>query len=408
LETRRYGAVLPGHEAGSTVVDSRSLLRANNALQILSNAAWYVAAPFIPLYLVSQGASISTVGVIIGCSGILPLLIALPTGALADERGPVPVAHASVILFGLAGAVLTALQSVWAVAVAYTLMAVANIGFAVAPQAIVAAASTPATRVQNYGYYSLWNSAGAVIGPILGGAMVGHLGYRAAFAMVWILMIPSLWATASMRVAPAGVRRVSFTTAHRLVGTIVRQRGVPGVLLISFMMVWAQQLQQSFYPIYLHKVGLSSFLIGVVIATVSLASMLVRSVLSRSVDWLGYRWLLLGATAVVSLALGVTPLFRRFIPFVFLSGLMGASLGITQPLSMSLMVESVAAEFWGVAFGIRQGVQRVASITSPIVLGFVIAVSGIEWAFFVGGGAILATIPIMATVTQHLRREGNG
>ncbi len=390
-------------EGGSAVADPRALLWANNALQILSNAAWYVAAPFIPLYLVSQGTAITTIGIIIGCSGVLPLLVSLHAGALSDERGPVPVAQASVLLFALAGALLTTVQTVWAVAVAYTLMAVANIGFAVAPQAIVAAASTPATRVRNYGYYSFWNSAGAVIGPILGGAVVGRFGYRAAFALVWILMLPSFWSTVSMHVPRATSRHVSFATAHRLVGAIVGQRGVPGVLFISFMMVWAQQLQQSFYPIYLHKVGLSTVLIGIVVAAVSLSSMLVRSVLSRGVERLGYRRLLLGATALVALAIGAIPLFHRFWALVVLSGLIGASLGVTQPLSMSLMVEAVASHFWGVAFGIRQGVQRIASITSPVVLGVLITMSGIEAAFFLGGGTILATIPIMAGVTRHLR-----
>jgi MFS family permease len=405
LGTPDAEALRPGREAGTMVTDPQSLLRSNNALQILSNAAWYAAAPFIPLYLVSQGASIDVVGVIIGCSGILPLLVSLHAGALADQRGPVLVAQASVLLFGLAGVVLATLHPVWAVAVAYTLMSVANIGFAIAPQAIVAAASTPATRVRNYGYYSLWNSAGAVVGPVLGGCVAGHFGYRAAFALVWILMVPSFWANVSMRFVPPASRHVAFATAHRLVGAIARQRGVAGVLFISFMMVWAQQLQQAFYPIYLHRVGLSTILIGFVVAAISLSSMLVRSVLTRAVEWLGYRWLLLGATALVAVALGMTPLFHRFWPLVLLSGLMGASLGITQPLSMSLMAESVAAEFWGVAFGIRQGVQRVASITSPMVLGFVITAAGLPWAFFLGGGTILATIPIMAGVTQHLRHR---
>ena len=81
---------------------------------------------------------------------------------------------------------------------------------------------------------------------------------------------------------------------------------------------------------------------------------------------------------------------------------MGASLGFTQPLTMSLMVESVAAELCGVALGIRQGVQRLGAILSPMVFGVVTAAFRIEWAFFLGSAALLGAVPIVASVTGHL------
>ena len=398
--------MVPPAPAGSApaVVDPGSLLWLNNALQIVSTAAWYVAAPFIPLYLASQGAPVEIIGGIIGFSGVVPLLICLHAGALVDERGPAPVTKGAVLLYAIAGVILTALHVVWAVALAYALLGIANIGFAVASQAVVAAASTPATRVRNYGYYSLWNSAGAVIGPVLGGFVTGRFGYTTAFALVAVLMIPSFVIAGSLRGVPAAPRRsVSFAMTHRLAGTILRERGVSAVLFISFMVVCGQTLQQSFYPLYLHKVGLSTPLIGILIATISLGSMVVRSFLARGVEWLGYAWLLLGATALLAVMLGIMPLLRQFWSLIFASGLMGASLGFTQPLTMSLMVESIGAEFWGVAFGMRQGVQRIGAILSPIVFGLVTTAYGIESAFFLGGATLLGAVPIMASVTRHLR-----
>lgn len=383
----------------------RSLLRLNNTLQFLSNGAWYIATPFIPLYLTSQGASVGVVGGVVGVSGVMPLLISIHAGALVDERGPTVVAQGSVVLFALAGAILTILHGVWAVATAYTLMGIGNIGFAVAPQAIVAAASTPATRVRNYGYYSLWNSAGAVVGPVVGGFVAGRFGYTAAFALVWLIMLPAFGVAASLRSVPALSRRaVSLATAHTFADTILRRRGIRAILFISFMVVCGQTLQQSFYPLYLHKVGLSAPLIGIVIASVSLSSMLVRAGLSKGVAWLGYAGALLGATSLAAVALGMTPLLRRFWPLVFASGLMGASLGFTQPLTMSLVVESVPAEYLGVAFGIRQSVQRLAAVLSPIVFGLVSTARGIESAFFLGALTLMGAVPIMAGATKHLRR----
>jgi MFS family permease len=383
--------------------DPRLLLWLTNVLALFSNLAWCTATPFIPVYLAAQGTPVVVVGSVIGAAAIVPLLISIHAGALADERGPIIVAYVSVMLFALAGVILTVLHGVWPVTAAYTLLGIGNIGFAVAPQAIIAAASAPATRVRNFGYYFLWSSAGAVVGPVIGGFAAGRFGYTAAFALVWVLMLPSLGVCAALRGVPAASQRtVSLATAHRFAGTIVRRQGVAAILFISFIVVCGQTLQQSFYPLYLNDVGLSSTLIGLVLAAGNLSSMLVRSFLSRGVAQFGYASLLLGATALAAIALGMTPLLRRFWPLVGASALMGVSTGFAQPLTMSLMVDFVAAEFWGVAIGVRQSVQRLASVVSPIVFGLVITASGIQWAFFLGALTLAGAVPIMARVTGRL------
>ena len=84
------GAVIPSSAApgGRAVENPRSLLRLNNLLQMLTNGAWYIGTPFIPLYLVSQGASAGVVGIVAGLSGLVPLAVSLHAGSLVDERGP--------------------------------------------------------------------------------------------------------------------------------------------------------------------------------------------------------------------------------------------------------------------------------------------------------------------------------
>src|SRR5437016_7420674 len=103
----RPDAAVPFLQAGAApaVANPGSLLWLNNVLQILSTAAWYVAAPFIPLYLASQGTPVGVIGAIIGFSGVVPLLIALHAGALVDERGPALVTKGAVLLYAIAGVI---------------------------------------------------------------------------------------------------------------------------------------------------------------------------------------------------------------------------------------------------------------------------------------------------------------
>jgi MFS family permease len=365
--------------------NTRLVLRLNNMMQFLTNGAWYVAIPFFPLYLVSQGASDAVVGAVVGLAGVVPLAVSIYAGALVDERGPFVVYVASTVLFGIGGALLTFERGVPLAGVAYALMAIANIGFAVAAQAIVAAVSDDATRVRNYGYYGLWNSAGAVVGPVAGGLIAVRVGYAGAFAALWIVMLPSLAVVGGLRGVRAPARRaVRAAVAHTLVGAILRARGVGVILFVSGMMVCAQQLQNTFYPLYLHTIGLSAPHIGLVVAAVSLTTLAVRTLLAGGVAQIGRGIALLASMVVAAVAFALAPLTHSFWLLLVVSGLMGASVGFTQPLAMSLIVEFVAAEFWGVTLGIRQSVQRIAAIVSPVLFGAISTAGRVESAFYAG------------------------
>jgi MFS family permease len=386
--------------------DVRVLLRLNNLLQVLTNCAWYVGTPYIPLYLVSHGASVEAVGVVAGLSGIVPLAVALHVGGLVDERGPTLVFVGSVVLFGLGAAILTGFQGIAQVTVAYTLLAVANIGLAVASQAVVAGASSDTTRIRNYGYYAVSYSAGAVVGPVIGGFIAARYGYGAAFFVMTLFMIPSLAVAFMLRVAPApGHRTVPVGAVHTFVGGILHTRGVGMILFVSGIMNCAQALQSTFYPLYLSKAGLSPTLIGVEIAAISVASMAVRMLLAGAVARLGQTGALVGAMALSAVAFAATPSVRQFWPLVGVSALMGASLGFTQPLSMSLLAETVAQQFWGAAFGIRQSVQRLGSIVSPFAFAAASAARGIESAFYLGALVLFSAAGITTRLSAGLGRR---
>ncbi len=379
----------------------RFLLPLNNLLQLLTNCAWYIGTPFIPLYLVSHGASVGAVGMVAGLSGIVPFAVALHVGGLVDERGPTGVLVGSVVLFGLGAAILSVFHGIAEVTTAYTLLTMANIGFAVASQAVVAGASTPVTRIRNYGYYAVSYSAGAVVGPVIGGFLATRLGYTAAFFAMALLMVPSLLVASMVRSARNSEHRsVALNAVHTVVGTILRERGVGTIMFVSGIMNCAQALQSTFYPLYLLKVGLPATSIGLAIAAISLASMAARILLGSAVSRLGQIGALVGAMILSAAAFALTPFARQFWLLLGVSVLMGASLGFTQPLSMSLLAESVAQQFWGAAFGIRQSVQRMGSIVSPFVFGVVSTARGVESAFYLGALVLLGAAGIVTKVSD--------
>ena len=386
---------------------ARTLLAANNALSFASSTAMALVTPFVPLDIAAHGGSNAVIGLAIGVSGVLPLLLSVHLGALVDERGPVFMSKVSASVYVLAGVILILVRSIPGVTLAFALMGVGSIAIVVATQTVVAAMSDATTRIRNFGYYSVWSSAGAVVGPIAGGFVAQRWGFAAAFALVLVFMAPAYPLASLIEAVPAAPRHtVSLATAHTHAGAVWRCAGVPGILVICFFVVCGQTVKQSFFSIYLHQVGLSATLIGFAYAADSLCQVAVRPALGPHVERFGYGPLLVAATGMGAVALGATPLLHAFWPLVLASGLMGVSTGVTQPATMSLMAAAVGREFWGLAMGLRQVAQRSASVLSPVVFGVLINTFGIGAAFLIGAAALAGAVPVVNGLTRPFRSEG--
>ena len=243
-----------------------------------------------------------------------------------------------------------------------------------------------------------------VLGPIVGGLLVDLWGYRAVFISVLALAVPSFFLASRVKPRARSFPQAALVwTAHKSARSMLSLPGVGVILFISFMVISGQSLRQSFYPLYLQNVGLSSTLIGVVIGAGSLTSMLVRPFVGGGVSRFGYSPLLAGATGLATLSIGVTPLVSSFVPLMIASAGLGASMGVTQPLTMSLMADAVTADLWGLAMGIRQTVQRLATVASPIAFGVLVAQFGLGSSFFLGELTMGVAMLVILRLGNHLR-----
>jgi MFS family permease len=110
----------------------------------------------------------------------------------------------------------------------------------------------------------------------------------------------------------------------------------------------------------------------------------------------------MGAVAVATLAIGVTPLLRQFWPLALAALSTGMAWGFTQPLTMSLIAGSVAPAERGLALSLRMTSNRLAEVVSPIVFGGLIAVAGLGSAFFLSAGVLAAGLLIIARFAAAL------
>ncbi len=280
----------------------------------------------------------------------------------------------------LTGMSLLAVSPLWvalspSIASLMTLQVLAGLGqlvAVVAAQSLVATFGDGSDRERNFGWYGAFVSGGQLLGPVLGGVLVDLAGFRAAFAVSASIAGVGVVAFASLPFAPRPARSASAAPAPRELLALTKLPTVQVSLWVSAAVMVVLTSHNSFLPAYLDEFAVPASVIGTIISSRSLASIVVRPFMATIVAHLGGRFLTFLVTIFAS-ALGVAGLaLGTHIAVLLISSLiLGLSVGIAQPLTMVAVVEEVATNRHGVALGTRITTNRLVQFVAPIVLGLV-------------------------------------
>jgi MFS family permease len=184
---------------------------------------------------------------------------------------------------------------------------------------------------------------------------------------------------------------------------MLREAQTRHVLMANFAGVFAFSLRQSFYPLYLTSLGMPKTLIGLLISTQALCSMISRPVLGAATARFGSTRVLAAAMTFTSIGVASTVALRTFWPLAAAIGLTGVGMGLLAPLSMSLIAGRAAPDAQGVAAGLRVSAMQFAQLTSPLLCGLAVGMFGLNAAFAVGAAvAAGGLVPVM--MLQSRRR----
>jgi len=351
--------------------------------------AWHTTLSFVAIYATSLGASPPLVGFVISATVLLPVLFGIHVGSAVDALGTSRVARWSSVLFAASYIAMFLGRGLGHLAVTVSAAGLADIGLVVATQAYVASASTPDTRDRNFGYYGVWVSVGALIGPVLGGYLVEHWGHHAAFggsAVLALLSMAVCWTLPAQNRRRSDSAMGSTSQAFRTAALMLRDRGIFMVMLVNAFVMVAYSLRQSFYPLYLQSVGFSTTLIGAIMSFNSLCQMATRPTLGIAARRFGHVGILRLGIVLTAVGTMVTPFLTSLWALALAYGLVGVAQGYMQPLSMSLVSGQAAAGQRGVALGLRFTVNQLAQVIGPPLFGLAVAGLGLGAAFFASAG----------------------
>lgn len=393
-------------------------------------ASLYVAGPFsmgyvdfytflIPLYGLSLGLDASEIGILVGGRSILALFLSIHIGVLMDRFGT-----RRVTLFfvwtGMALAPLFPLVPGFWTLLLLQLISGAAVSFAWsgAQTLIAQLAEGDAGYI---GKFSFFARLGSTIAPMLAGAVWDYGGAWPAYLVggLWgavltiaLLRTPEAQIFGSGRTDGRGRARFrardALPRASDYISSIMLIT-LPAIALsmaIMSMRNTTYSIQTSVYVVYLDRIGLVGTMIGVLFASVEIASGLGALFAGRALQLGDPRRTMLSGTVLSILLIAATPLLGGIFVLLLLSqAVRGWLEGVIQPLILSVQARAVGRHQQGAVVGLRQTGQRLTSIMIPPLMGGIADRWGVSESFVILGTFMLLLCVPLALITRRAARS---
>lgn len=318
-------------------------------------------------------------GVVMMAAAVLPALLSPRIGRLVDRHGVRRMLHAC-----LGGLTLTAL-ALWLLPAhllvlvgAAALLGLSFNAFAVSIQKLIG--GLPATpqqhglapaerRKQNFGTLATATSVSAFAGPLLAGWGLDHLPPGAAFLMLGLLPLAAWLLSLAWRLPPPTLPAGAPTQATASQRPLMLERPMRPLAGAIVMLTLAGDVLVFLSPVIGQQQGLSATAVGGIVSAAAVGGFVVRLAsglfIARLPEWGYIRFTLLACAALLLLCTQAA----SALGLQLLSFLLGALLGLAQPMTQSLLHQSVPEARVGEALGARLALVGGAQAAAPLLLG---------------------------------------
>ena len=379
---------------------------------MFANSMSNISGLIVPLWVSSFGASATLVGLVFGARHILPFLLSIHGGALMDRLGTRRVMLIFAVVNAAVPLLFPALPYIWAAIFLQTLAGLAtSMGWMGAQTLIGQIMKGSAVHA---GRLSLALRLGHLVGPPMIGFTWDTGGAWAAF------IVMSVWGSFGFLSAMALPGNSNATSQHNkiTVSTLMpglsdylaafRMLAISAVLfvaVITMMRNAGNVVQTGFYVVYLDEVfGLSGTLIGVLTSAAAIVGGIGSLSVGRLLRFCSAHWLLMATVTGSVIFICITPLLGTFVFLLIASALRGASLGISQPLMISILAKASGSKVQGTSVGLRNTANRLTGFVIPLLMGVLIDFVGLANGFY-AIGIIVVGLLILTGIWLSQRQD---
>jgi MFS family permease len=367
---------------------------------IVANIGSMMYIPLLPLYLETLGADIQQVGLFFTLQAVAMVSFRILGGWISDHIGRLQSIGIG-SLFGTLSFLTLLVAPTWQ----WTIPSVffSAVGSSLVGPSFNSYTAEQAPKGSMSSTYGLVNSlflTCMVVGPLMGGYVVEHYGYRVVLAIgtaiFFVATVLRIWLAVYHKV------QVKPMQAKALVSDV---RGLLALLLGGGLLLWlcfgggllesARGLAMTFAPKYVTETGsISETSYSALYAVMALASALVMFPGGMFADHFGERWgIALGASVFGGAWIGLIALPKTMMMFTVVFVLAGIGRAFSGPAMSSLVSKSVPQESRGLAWGAYMTVMGVFSIPLPYIGGMLYDDVQPEATFVLIAGLCVVVVP---------------
>ena len=362
----------------------------------ITQGAIYVIRPMMTYRALELNATAATIGFIAAIYALFPVLLALTFGRMVGRVGEGRFVIFGTFFIGVSAAILLFADSLAILAIGAALSGLAHLACMVGGQTMVALKSPTDKYEEHFGRYTFSASLGQMLGPILATLVAGSTGVipkstSAAFALALALSTLAMVPVISWRKdAPTVIARKEETGTLRAASNLLKKPGMFAAVFMSLAISSTADILVVFLPLYGNENQFSAFSIGVIISIRAATSMASRYFLGHLSARYSTKQLLVTSNAITvvacaAMALAPNPWVLGAIVFIA-----GFSLGVGQPLTMSLISQLTVPEERALAVSTRLTGNRLGQFVIPAGAGLLAAGSG-TGAVFIGLSILVAS-----------------
>jgi len=362
----------------------------------LTQATIYVLRPMMTYRAIELDANSAQIGLIAALYALFPVLLALQFGSWVGKLG-----EAKFILYGTLAMLVTSAglifaNSLLALGIAAAASGLAHLACMVGGQSMVALRAPEAGLDRYFGFYTFSASLGHMLGPIAASIVAGSNGTLPkstsnAFLLGVVLTIVAIAPVIKWRnERPTVTGRENKEGAYKAAFNLVKRPGILAAIYISLAISSVADVLVVFLPLFGTENNFSPYAIGAILAIRAGTTMLSRFFLGRLSERFTTFQLLWWSTIIsivscAAMAYTHTPIALGAIVFVA-----GFSLGVGQPLTMSLVSQKTESSERALAVSARLMGNRLGQFLVPAAAGAAAAASG-AGAVFIGLAVLLGS-----------------
>lgn len=365
-----------------------------------------ILIPILPYYVKHFGATTISVGVLFAVFALCQFLAGPLWGNVSDRIGRKRVLVISQIGATIGWATLAFAPTLLWVFVARIIEGISGGNISVT-QAYVADRVEPEQRSRAFAFVGAAFSAGLVLGPVAGGLLLAHYGYRTPFLLAaglqvvtlvaTILFLPEDVAAHGESASTSGFRDIVRSLGDQHVSPVLIQKLAYSLALYAWFAVFALVLAAvaGFGP-----TETSYFFAGFGAASIVFQ----LGVVGRMVDRFGVR-----ATSNIGFAAAVAyfvavPFMHGAIALFVTQIVFAFALSVTNATLATLLTDASPTHLRGTVLGAGSSLESVAGVIMPTISAAVLATYGPGWtgaisAFF---AFVALALGVAATRTRAL------